>query len=212
MRDTIFGGDSRRAVGRFGFETDDSLPCLYVTGGAQGSRIINRAIESVLPDLLTMCRIVHQCGKQPDGTEQDFDRLTAVAAQLNGEQKRRYFVTRFVGDEIGDVYALADLIVSRSGAGTVTEACALGKPALYIPLVPTGGDEQTKNAQRSVDAGSAIILKQADCTGANLRDAVQNLLRDGKELKAMGVNANRLATPNAARDIADALISLPQSR
>ena len=95
--------------------------------------------------------------------------LGEVAQELPPELRRRYWVTGFVGDEIGDVYALADVIVGRSGAGTVTEAAALGKPALFIPLVPTGGDEQTRNARRSADAGAAVILPSAELDGPRLR-------------------------------------------
>ena len=84
-------------------------------------------------------------------------------------------MTGFVGDEIGDVYALADLIVGRSGAGTVTEAAALGKPALFIPLVPTGGDEQTRNARRSADAGAAMLLPSAELDGPRLQDGDRGL-------------------------------------
>lgn len=209
VRQVIFDGDRARAVERFGFAgEDDDLPCMYVTGGAQGSRLINRAVESCLPDLLARARVVHQCGQQPAGGEQDFDRLTAVREKLPAELARRFFVTRFVGDEIGDVFALADLLVARSGAGTVTEACALGKPAVFVPLVPTGGDEQTRNAQRSVDAGAAVILPQAECNGPRLLTVLNPLLDDPPRRTAMGQAALTLARPNAARDLADALLAL----
>ena len=211
VRQAIFDGIKTRGWERFGFvqKQDASLPTIYVTGGAQGSRMINRAVEAALPDLLTQCRILHQCGKQPDNQEQDFDRLTAAKNQLPALLQARYHVTPFVQtEEIGDVYALCDLLVSRAGAGTVTEACALGLPALFVPLVPTGGDEQTRNAQRSVDAGAAQILKQADCDGPHLSEAVRALLADRETLRVMGRAAQTLARPNAARDLADAVLSL----
>ena len=94
------------------------------------------------------------------------------------------------------------------GAGTVTEMCAVGKPALYVPLVPTGGDEQTKNATMAVNAGAARILKQSDCDGPNLLKAVEELLRDAKDLRQMGEAARKLAKPAAARDIARAVLEL----
>jgi UDP-N-acetylglucosamine--N-acetylmuramyl-(pentapeptide) pyrophosphoryl-undecaprenol N-acetylglucosamine transferase len=106
------------------------------------------------------------------------------------------------------VYALADLIVSRSGAGTVTEACALGKPAVFVPLVPTRGDEQTRNAGRVVEAGGAVILPQTECDGPRLFAAVHALLTDPARLNRMGQSAHALARPNAARDLASALLDL----
>jgi UDP-N-acetylglucosamine--N-acetylmuramyl-(pentapeptide) pyrophosphoryl-undecaprenol N-acetylglucosamine transferase len=210
VRQAIFEGDRARAIARFGFDpADNDLPCVYVTGGAQGSRILNRAVEDALPKLLPHCRILHQCGRQPEGSEQDADRLQIAVTMLPDNLRRRYHLTPFVESAaIGDAFAVADLLVSRSGAGTVTEACALGKPALFVPLVPTGGDEQTRNAQRSVDAGAAIILPQADCDAAHLLSALRPLLEDPARRAAMGANARTLATPRAADDLADALMAL----
>src|SRR3954447_17490772 len=169
VRPLIFGGDGVAAARWAGFTYEDNwLPTIYVTGGSQGARIINRAVEAALPDLLMRCRIIHQCGQQPDGEQQDYDRLLRAAAQLPPELRRRYYFTRFVGAEIKDVFALADLVVGRAGAGTIAEICVLGKPALYIPLVPTGGDEQTRNAQACAAAGAARIIAQAELSGARL--------------------------------------------
>lgn len=209
VRPEIFVGDKAKAIAFCGFsEEDNELPTVYATGGAQGARIINRAIEEKLPDLLQICRIIHQCGQQPAGDEQDFDRLQARAEKLPPELRRRYFLTRFVGAEIGDIFALTDLVVSRSGAGTVTEVSALGKPAVFVPLVPTGGDEQTKNARRSERAGAAAIITQAELSGASLYRELSRLLPDRTKLTAMGQAALTLARPNAAHDLAQAVLQL----
>nr|MDQ2688314.1 UDP-N-acetylglucosamine--N-acetylmuramyl-(pentapeptide) pyrophosphoryl-undecaprenol N-acetylglucosamine transferase [Armatimonadota bacterium] len=213
VRDVIFTGDKSRAPARFGFaEADAALPTLYVTGGAQGAQSINRIVESILPQLLTLCRMIHQCGRQPEGQMQDEARLTALAQTLPPSLRARYSVTGFVRDEIGDVFALADLVIGRSGAGTVAEVCALGKPALFIPLVPTGGDEQTRNARRLADAGAAKILPSAALTGPALLAEIQALLSDPDGLQAMGRSALALARPNAARDLAQAILALAKVR
>lgn len=203
VRPVIFGGDPARAVSRFGFlPIDDALPTIYVTGGALGAQSINRAVETALLELLTVCRVVHQCGKQ------DGDRMQAVRAALPPDLQTRYAVVPFVGDEIGDIFALVNLLVGRSGAGTVTEAAAVGLPALFIPLVPTGGDEQTRNARRSVDAGAAVILPSRELDGPRLLSEIRVLLADPVRLAAMGQGALTLATPNAARDLAQAVLAL----
>ncbi|MDQ3814964.1 MAG: undecaprenyldiphospho-muramoylpentapeptide beta-N-acetylglucosaminyltransferase [Armatimonadota bacterium] len=209
VRPVIFGGDPAEAVRLAGFAPEDAaLPAVYVTGGSQGARVINRAVESALPELLRFCRVIHQCGQQPAGDEQDYDRLERAAAQLPPELRHRYFFTRFIRDEIKHVFALADLVIGRSGAGTVNEVCALGKPALFIPLVPTGGDEQTRNAQVCERAGAAVILKQAELDGPRLRDEVKSLLADKERLAAMSRAALTLAKPSAARDVAEAVLDL----
>lgn len=203
VRSAIFGGDKAQAAARFGFRpADDALPTVYVTGGALGAQSVNRAVESVLPDLLAGCRVIHQCGRQ------DGDRLASVWAGLPLDQQGRYHVIPFVGAEIADIFALADLVVGRSGAGTVTEVAAVGKPALFIPLVPTGGDEQTRNARRSVEAGAASLLPSGELTGPRLLSEVRVLLSDPARLQAMGAAARMLATPNAARDLARALLDM----
>ena len=194
VRAAVFAGDRARAVARFGFAAeDDALPTVYVTGGAQGAHVLNQALESVLPDLLRECRIIHQCGAQ------DQAHLGEAAQGLPSELQRRYWVAGFVGDEIGDVYALADVIVGRSGAGTVTEAAALGKPAMFIPLVPTGGDEQTRNARRSADAGAAVILPNAELNGPRLLRKSGRLLADPERRARMGAAARTLARPGRRR-------------
>ncbi|MDX1931649.1 MAG: UDP-N-acetylglucosamine--N-acetylmuramyl-(pentapeptide) pyrophosphoryl-undecaprenol N-acetylglucosamine transferase [Capsulimonadales bacterium] len=211
VREAIFQGDRTRAARRFGFvPEEDDLPCLYVTGGAQGAALINRSVESVLGDLLALpCRIVHQCGKQPEDWEQDFDRLTRAAAALTPALAARFHVTRFVGSEaIGDAYALCDLLVGRSGAGTVTEVCALGKPAIFVPKVPTGGDEQTRNARRLADAGAALLLPQKECDGPRLLREITSLANDPTKRAAMREAALRLARPDAADALADAVLGL----
>lgn len=209
VRPLIFQGEAERGLSRFGFaETDADLPTLYVTGGAQGARVINRAFEEALPELLQICKIIHQCGQQPAGDEQDYDRLQSVVEKLPSELQKRYYLTRFVGEEIGDVFALTDLVVSRAGAGTVTEVSALGKPALFVPLVPTGGDEQTRNAKRSEEAGAAVIVKQSEVNGPRLLSEVRHLLRDRSRLSQMGQAALKLAKPNAAQDLAKAVVEL----
>ena len=202
-RAAIFGGDRERAVERSGFlSADDGLPTIYVTGGALGAQSVNRALESALPDLLQTCRVIHQCGRQ------DGEHMAAVRDALPETLKRRYCVIPFVGDEIADVFALADLVIGRSGAGTVTEVSALGLPALFIPLVPTGGDEQTRNARRSVDAGAAVLLPSRELDGPRLLSEVRALLSNAERLRAMGAAARTLAAPNAARDLADALLAM----
>ena len=207
VRASIFGGDAATARAHFAL-SDENLPTIYVTGGSLGARVLNRAVEDCLPDLLQVARVIHQCGEQSAEKESDFERLTRARLMLPEPLQKRYALSKFIRDELRDVLALADLVVGRAGAGTVTEMCAVGKAALYVPLVPTGGDEQTKNAQMAVNAGAARILKQADCDGPNLLTTVEELLRDAKRLRQMGDEARKLAKPAAARDIARAVLEL----
>jgi UDP-N-acetylglucosamine--N-acetylmuramyl-(pentapeptide) pyrophosphoryl-undecaprenol N-acetylglucosamine transferase len=205
VRKAIFEGSKKSALSRFGFDPIGGLPCVYVTGGAQGSRVINNAIKDVITELTEHCLVLHQCGKS------DADALIAYRETLTETQKARWNVRAFVeASEIGDAYAIADVILGRAGAGTVTEACALGKPAIFVPLVPASGDEQTRNAQRSVDASAAIIIKQSECSGEVLRKMLLPLLKNKSQRDSMGERAKTLSLPNAASDLADAILALGQ--
>src|SRR5215207_938211 len=98
--------------------------------------------------------------------------------------------------------------LSRAGAGTIAEICVLGKPAVYIPLVPTGGDEQTRNAKACAAAGAATIIAQAELSGARLLGELRPLLADRARLQAMGQAALTLGRPDAARAVAEAVLAL----
>lgn len=208
VRPVIFNGCPEQALALTGLAKDDSLPTLYVTGGAQGAQHINHALEEALPDLLAECRIIHQCGRQTQNGIPMVEHLREVRATLPGDLQSRYHVVDFVAEEIGHFYALADAVVSRSGAGTLAELFALGKPAILVPLVPTGGDEQRRNAQHAQQAGAATTIEQADLTGEVLCEAVRALVTNEEKRKAMAGAARSLARPEAARRLAEATIAL----
>jgi UDP-N-acetylglucosamine--N-acetylmuramyl-(pentapeptide) pyrophosphoryl-undecaprenol N-acetylglucosamine transferase len=199
VRQEILQGSRQRAYGLFDVHADDrSLPVLLVTGGAQGSRIVNTAVRDALDALLDEAVVVHSCGAS------DAEALQSHWATLPPTAQRRWILRHFLpAAEMGDAYALADVVVARAGAGTVTEICALGRPAVFVPLVPTSHDEQTRNAQRVVDAGGAVIVGQAECSAATLLAAVEPILRDGERRREMSAGSRSLARPDALMALTD---------
>jgi UDP-N-acetylglucosamine--N-acetylmuramyl-(pentapeptide) pyrophosphoryl-undecaprenol N-acetylglucosamine transferase len=111
-----------------------------------------------------------------------------------------------VGPELRDIYAAADLVVGRSGAGTVNECCHLGRAALYIPLPGTSGDEQTANARLVEAVGGAVLLPQVSLTPERLLEVIGRLLADRPALARMGEQARTLAVPDAAERLARLLL------
>ena len=198
VRTTIFNGDAARGAARFGLSRD--LPTIYVTGGARGSSPVNQRIERALPLLLPHTQIIHSTG--PTEANGDYPRLQKLAETQPDEWRGRYVVVETIGDELADVYAIADLVVGRSGAGTVAELAALGKPSILIPLPGTGGDEATKNARVLADANAAILIPQTDATPEHLAERIRALLNDPARLAQMGVAAHALAPGNAPQRIA----------
>ncbi|MEU2051518.1 glycosyltransferase, partial [Streptomyces albidoflavus] len=187
------------ALGLTGF--DRRLPTLYVTGGAQGAQQINDMIGSVLPWLLGRANVVHQCGPS------HIDALRVSAAALPPELGDRYFPTGFVGAELPDILALADVVISRSGAGTLAELTALGKPAVFVPLASSAGNEQAHNARHLRDAGAALALEGEAATPEGLREAVEPLLTDPAQREAMATAAREHGRPDAAARLVDVILS-----
>jgi len=208
VRPEVFGGDAARGAAHFGLSPD--LPTIYVTGGARGSTPINMRLEAALPTLLPHMQIIHATG--PTEANGDYAKLRRVREGLPEELRRRYIVIETTGAELRDVYALAMLVVGRSGAGTVAELAALGKPGLLIPLPGTGGDEATKNARVLTDAGAALLRPQSAVTGDTLAADVLALVHDPAKLAAMRDAALTLAPADAASALADAILTLAKQR
>ena len=204
LRPELVGGSREAACRRFGL--DPAAPIVYVTGGAQGSHRINRTVGEILAALLSTCQIIHQCGDNPETDDGAWlaERQRALPTAL----RSRHALSPYVGEELRDVFAAAELVIGRSGAGTVNECCHLAKPAIYIPLPGTSGDEQTHNARLVEAAGGAVAFPQVSLTPAGLLEAVRRLLADRPALRAMGERARRLAVPDAAERIARLLFEV----
>ncbi|MFJ9871091.1 UDP-N-acetylglucosamine--N-acetylmuramyl-(pentapeptide) pyrophosphoryl-undecaprenol N-acetylglucosamine transferase [Streptomyces sp. NPDC101165] len=205
VRPEVLTGHADKAVQAlrlWGF--DRQLPTVYVTGGAQGAQQINELIGDVLPWLLAMANVVHQCGPDNVGG------LRARAARLPAELQGRYHLTGFVGPELPDVLALADVVVSRSGAGTLAELTALGKPAVFVPLASSAGNEQAHNARHLEQAGAAVALV-GEVTADELRSAVGPLLADAHLRWAMVERARAYGRPDAADRLVDVILSAAAS-
>nr|WP_180218537.1 UDP-N-acetylglucosamine--N-acetylmuramyl-(pentapeptide) pyrophosphoryl-undecaprenol N-acetylglucosamine transferase [Streptomyces albus] len=201
VRPEVLSGHADKAVAALGLSGfDRRLPTLYVTGGAQGAQQINNVVRDALPWLLERANVVHQCG--PGNVES----LRAGAAGLPAHLAGRYHLTGFVGPELPDVLALADVVVSRSGAGTLAELTALGKPAVFVPLASSAGNEQAHNARHLQEAGAAIAL-EGEVTADRLRAALGPLLTDPARRVGMAEAARSHGRPDAADRLVDVLLS-----
>lgn len=202
VRAEVMTGEALKAVDALGLDSfDPDLPVLYVTGGAQGSVQINTLVAEALPWLLQRANVIHQCG--PNNLQEMFDRT----AQLPADLAARYRVLGFVGPELPDVLALADVVVSRSGAGTIAELTALGKPSVLVPLPSAAGNEQAHNARRLQDLGAAVAL-EGDVAAGDLREAIGPLLADDTRRGRMAHAARETGRPDAAERLVDVLLEV----
>lgn len=169
-------------------------PTLLVFGGSQGARAINRVVIDSVATLLQrvpgIC-VVHQTG------ERDYNEAHTAYAALGGVVEAHRFI-----DNMPERFASADLVLCRSGASTVAEITAAGKPAVFVPFPRAADDHQKRNAEALERAGAAVTLEEAMLTPESFVETVSGLLRDAARLAGMSELARGLAHPNAARDIA----------
>lgn len=174
--------------------TRGGTPTLLVFGGSQGAHAINQAMFRCLHVLRQEApgiHIIHQTG------ERDYN--DALAAYRSAGESAEVF--KFIED-MPSAFARADLLVCRSGASTVAEITAAGKPAVFVPFPHAADDHQRVNAEALAQAGAAVVVEESKLEGVWLAETIAALLQDAARLKRMSAAARELAHPNAARDIA----------
>jgi UDP-N-acetylglucosamine--N-acetylmuramyl-(pentapeptide) pyrophosphoryl-undecaprenol N-acetylglucosamine transferase len=174
------------------------VPTLLVFGGSQGAHAINEAMIRCLPELQRQApgiRIIHQTG------ERDYNDALAAYASFSGTAGESAEVFKFIED-MPVAFAQADLVVCRSGASTVAEITAAGKPAIFVPFPQAADDHQRVNAEVLAESGAAVVVEESRLDGVWLAETIAALLGDARRLQAMSEAARALAHPNAARDIA----------
>ena len=170
-------------------------PTLLVFGGSQGARAINQAVVRALPELVKRVpglRIIHQTG------EREYNEVQAAYAQIAIPAEVHKFI-----DDMPGFFARADLVLCRSGASTVAEICAAGKPAIFVPFPLAADDHQRRNAEALEQAKAAVVLEETRLDEVWLVDTICALLDFPKRLEAMGDAARSMAHPDAAKDIAE---------
>ena len=190
---------------------DPSRPLLLVTGGSLGAVNLNRAVAGAAADILRHAQVIHLTGRgkaeevrELVGVNAGDARLCALGADQAGEGD--YHVAEYL-ERIDLAFACADLVVCRSGAGTVAELTALGLPAVYVPL-PIGNGEQRWNAQPVVEAGGGLLIADADFDAARAREEVPALLADAARLHVMGEAAWKYGIRDAAETMARRILDL----
>ena len=159
---------------------------IFVTGGNQGSHVINLAVKKIL----NKYQVIHQTG---DSKNNDYEDLVKI-------NKNTY---KFLNaHDMAKALNEATLVISRAGANITTELAFLGKPAILIPIPWSSGNEQYLNAKKLVDAGTAEILEQKDLTGENLLKLISQMFASLEKYQENASKARKLVIPNAAEKIA----------
>lgn len=177
---------------------------ILIVGGSLGARTINESLLGNLPLVRqqTEVQFIWQTGKY-------------YSEEIRAELDRRgrpanLYVTDFIAD-MGRAYAAADLVISRAGAGSISEFCLLGKPVILVPSPNVAEDHQTKNALALVQKDAALYVRDADARMTLMPLAI-NTAGQRDRLAQLSEHIRRLARPNAASDIADEVIRLAEGR
>jgi UDP-N-acetylglucosamine--N-acetylmuramyl-(pentapeptide) pyrophosphoryl-undecaprenol N-acetylglucosamine transferase len=166
VRDALREGDRRHGQERFGLE--EGRKTLLVFGGSQGARAINDLVRAALPLFEGEWQVLHVCG------------AGNLAVELEGRPGYRQY--EYLGDEFGDAFACADVVLSRAGANSLAELIALRRPAVVVPL-PTAASrgDQIDNARLFAEKGYGRVAEQASLTPESLRDEVREALAAGDD-------------------------------
>lgn len=204
VRQDLVHGSKEQAIAylqkEYGVAFSLERPTLLIIGGSLGARTINQALLAGVEQLLDQgIQVIWQTGK----TYYEQIRSQMVNGQIvNGQ----IVVTPFLTN-MPDLYALADLVISRAGASSISELCLLGKPAILVPSPNVAEDHQTHNAMALVKKDAAVLVKDADAQQQLIPTALA-LLQDPARLSALSEHILTLAQPDSARRIAEEVIRL----
>ncbi|NAS29477.1 undecaprenyldiphospho-muramoylpentapeptide beta-N-acetylglucosaminyltransferase [Flavobacteriaceae bacterium R38] len=194
VREDLLEIASKLKEGQEYFKLDANKKTVLIIGGSQGARMINRTAEKELPFFkANNIQIIWQCGRF---YYEEYKKYHSSEVQ----------VYQFL-DRMDLAYAVADIIVSRAGAGSVSELCIVGKPVIFIPSPNVAEDHQTKNAKAIEEKDGAILIKESDLENS-FEATFSSLLASEEKQKSMGGNMKKLALPNATKHIVDEIEKL----
>ena len=182
IRKELFEGSREKGLSFTGLKGDK--PVIMVTGGSLGAVAVNRAVREALPKLLEKFDVVHLCGKgKTDGS-------------LDGTEGYRQY--EFIKDEMADIFAMADIVISRAGANAICEIRALAIPNLLIPLsAKASRGDQVLNARSFEKQGFSYVIEEEDLTTESLiagidclwenRDKYKNAMASSEQNDAIGI-------------------------
>lgn len=197
LRSSFAMSDTPReeALDYYGF--DDSKPVLLVVGGSLGTRTLNNMMKSWIMTLggEAPAQVIWQTGRFYEQEMADF---------LKTYPTKGIHQCAFI-ERMDYAYKAADLVISRSGACTVSELCLAAKPTLFVPSPNVAEDHQTKNARALVEKGAAQMVSDAEATDCGISTALR-MVADSELLNRLSTSIARLATPEAAERVADEIL------
>lgn len=175
------------------FGLDPNKTTILVTGGSQGARRLNELSAQAVAKLPPDTQVLHIAGAL------DFERVSEIAHGRAGHK-----VLGFC-DQMPAAYALADLVIARSGASSLTEIAISGHPSILVPFPYAADDHQTRNAEVFANVGAAMLVQERDLDAEKLASLATSILQDLPTYKRMAKAARALAIPDAAERVCAAI-------
>lgn len=201
VRHDIQFADQQVEAGRQFFGLESNRPTLLVIGGSQGARTLNETLETGLTRLVDAgVQVIWQTGPA------FIERARVAAAAIGSPLIKAY---DFIYD-MDKAYAVADTVVSRAGALSVSELCLVGRPVILVPFPAASEDHQTKNAMALVERNAALLVSD-QAARQELVTAALNLLSNAPQRERLSTEIRTFAKPDAARDIAGEVLKLTNS-
>jgi len=190
IREELFLGDIKKAKIITGF--DDKLPVVFVCGGSLGSSSLNKLVLESLDKILKFSQVILQCGK---------GKQIEISKKI--KNRNRFFQVEFVGVKaLANFYKFADIIVSRAGAGQITELAFLGKPSILIPLgLEMSRGDQILNSKILEKTKSAIVLKNEKVTSNKFCKILEDLLNNKKRQDKLSKSIQRYYDADSVKKI-----------
>lgn len=181
-------------------EVPSKFPTILVIGGSRGSNFINELIIDIAKHLLSHFTIIHVTG------ERDFEKVEKFKESLSMDLKKNYMTYLSVNPlEIGDYYSRADIIISRSGANSVSEILYARRPAILIPLPRTFMNEQVKNARYAESFGFCLVFLEKEATSVAIVKEINRLIADWPKIVGKTVGKTN-PDINASKKVVDLLL------
>lgn len=185
------------------FGLNPNLRTVLVVGGSLGARTINESIVANLEMLLKQrIQIIWQTGKYY------YDKVLTDVAKCNVENQQNLHIYQFI-NRMDLAYTAADVIVSRAGAGTISELCLVGKPTILVPSPNVAEDHQTKNAQALTQRGAAIMVPDSEAV-ASIGDEIKMMLDNDDKMVTMRIKMREMGIKNSDELIANEVFKLIQ--
>lgn len=201
VREDINKGDASKA--RETFSLIESKKVIFVYGGSQGSRIINDKILNLLPQLLHKYQVIHQTGKD------NFIDVKHKAGELGIKVGRDgYYALDFIGEELKDIFAVADLVISRAGATSIAEIAANAKPSILVPLQSAANDHQRMNAYALARIGACVVLEENNLGKNLLLSRIDEIIENEELSKKLSQNIKVFYHADATERIAQGVLGM----